>query len=72
MMNTVDSLRTLSSRELYALGIQDVAYVKKVREDGVEAFAVHAADGTRLGLLPTRDIAVSALLEHDLEPVALH
>ena len=72
MMNTVDSLRTLSSRELYALGIQDVAYVKKVREDGVEAFAVHAADGTRLGLLATRELAIAALKQHDLEPLSVH
>jgi hypothetical protein len=62
----------ISTQDLMVLGLNQLAYIRPVVENGQHLFAVHAADGTRLGLLPTRDIAVSALLEHDLEPVALH
>jgi hypothetical protein len=62
----------ISTQDLMVLGLNQIAYIRPVVENGQHLFAVHAADGTRLGLLPTRDIAVSALLEHDLEAVALH
>jgi hypothetical protein len=36
------------------------------------AWAAYAADGTRLGLMPTRELAFAALKQHDLEPVSVH
>ncbi|HLI10914.1 MAG TPA: DUF1150 family protein [Alphaproteobacteria bacterium] len=72
MNNAINDLRHLTSQELHALGIQDIAYVKKITEDGVTAFAVHAADGTRLGVMATRELAFAALRQHDLEPVSVH
>ena len=47
MNQTVD--RNLSSQDLAALGIQNIAYVKPILHEGEPAFAVHAADGTKLG-----------------------
>lgn len=72
MMNDAINLRHISARELYALGVEHVAYVKTVTENGATAWAVHAADGTRLGLMPTRELAFAALKQHDLEPVSVH
>ena len=70
--NLAHDLRSLTPRELYALGIQQLAYVKRVSENGTEAFAVFAADGSQLGVMATRELAFAALRQHDLEPVSVH
>ncbi|HYB57543.1 MAG TPA: DUF1150 family protein [Alphaproteobacteria bacterium] len=72
MTDASDDLRTITSRELYALGMRELAYVKKVSENGADAYAVFAADGTQLGLMATRELAFAALKQHDLEPVSVH
>ncbi|HYB10038.1 MAG TPA: DUF1150 family protein [Alphaproteobacteria bacterium] len=72
MSDMINDIRHLSSREFFALGVQNIAYVKEVVEDGVTAFAIHAADGSRLGLAKTRDLAIAALKQHDLEPLSVH
>ena len=72
MMNDATNLRHMTARELYALGVPDIAYVKTVTENGVTGWALYAADGTRLGLMPTRELAFAALKQHDLEPVSVH
>ena len=71
-MQTMMTQTTISAQDLMVLGLNQMAYIRPVVENGQHLFAVHAADGTRLGLLPTRDMAVGALLQHELEPVALH
>jgi hypothetical protein len=70
MHTTTES--AISTQDLMVLGLNQIAYIRPVVEDGQHVFAVHAADGTRLGLMPTRDMALSALLQNDLEPAALH
>ena len=71
-MYTLQDLRAISSRDLAALGLQDVAYVKSVLVDGKPAFAVHAADGTPIAVLSNRDVAFIAVRQHELEPVSVH
>ena len=71
-MNPTEQLRRISLSELAALGLQGVAYIKPVVIDDAAAFAVFAADGTQIGALPTRDAALAAMRENDLEPVSLH
>lgn len=66
------NIRAITSRELYALGVQNIAYVKKVEADGIEAYAMHAADGTQLGLMASRELAFATLKQHDLEPASVH
>ena len=65
-------IRQLSVRELGLLGVNDVAYVKRIVEDGKEAFAVHAADGNRIAVLPNRDYAVAVIRQNDMEPMSVH
>jgi hypothetical protein len=72
MNDVMNDIRHLSSREFFALGVQNIAYVKEVTEDGVTGYAIHAADGSRLGLAETRDLAIVALKQHDLEPHSVH
>jgi hypothetical protein len=71
-MYTLQDLRAISTRDLAALGLQDVAYVKPVTVDGKAAYAVHAADGTPIAVLSNRDVAFIAVRQHELEPVSVH
>ena len=71
-MKEFEDIRRMSSRELALFGMQDLAYVKPVVVNGVTAFAVHAADGTQIGVLPDREIALATVRQHDLEPLSVH
>ena len=71
-MKEIERIRHMSSRELALFGMQDLAYVKAVLVDGVTAFAVHAADGTQVTVLPDREIALATVRQHDLEPLSVH
>jgi len=71
-MQYIEGIRELSARELGMLGMNDVAYVKRVVEDGTEGFAVYAADGTRMAVVPNRDLAFAAVRQNDMEPVSVH
>ena len=72
MMNEIEKLRLISPKEFALLGVEDVAYVKRVMANGVAAYAVHAADGTEMAVLADRDLAFATLRQHDLEPVSVH
>jgi hypothetical protein len=71
-MKEFEHIRHMSSRELALFGMQDLAYVKAVLIDGATAFAVHAADGTQITVLPDREIARATVRQHDLEPLSVH
>ena len=71
-MNQTIDLRNLSTRDMAALGVQDIAYVKPVLHQGQPAFAVHAADGTLVAMTATRLAADVLVRNNDLEPVSVH
>ncbi|MBV8935881.1 MAG: DUF1150 family protein [Alphaproteobacteria bacterium] len=71
-MKGFERIRNISSRELAVFGMQDLAYVKPVVVNGVTAFAVHAADGTQVVVLPDREIALATVRQHDLEALSVH
>jgi len=69
--------RAIPPADFAALGIQHIAYIKPAltaaEEGGVAyGYAIHAADGTQMAVLPSRDVAMAAVLQHDLEPVSVH
>lgn len=66
------SPRDLSVRDFLSLGLDQWAYVKPITADGAEVFAIHAADGTHLAVLATREAALAAILQHDMEPLQLN
>jgi hypothetical protein len=66
------TLRGLSPRDFAAYGVDQVAFVKPVTVEGVDGFAVHAADGTPLAVLADRATAFAAVRQNDLEPVSVH
>jgi len=43
-----------------------------VSVNGVVAYAIHAADGTQIAVLPDWDVAFATLRQHDLEPLNVH
>jgi hypothetical protein len=71
-MQFSEGMRQLSARELGMLGMEDVAYIKPIVEDGVEAFAVCAADGTQMAVIPNRNLAFAVVRQHDMEPLSVH
>ena len=71
-MKELERIRHMSSRELALFGMQDLAYVKAVIVNGLTAFAVHAADGSQVAVMPDRDVALATVRQHDLEPLSVH
>ncbi len=62
----------LSDRDMAALGLQMVAYVKPVRIAGEDVFAVHAADGTEMAVMGDIRVALEMIRDNDLEAVHVH
>jgi hypothetical protein len=71
-MNTSDKLRTISPQEFALLGMQDLAYVKRVTVEDETAFGIFAADGTQVALLPDRAVAFATVRQHEMQPVSVH
>jgi len=71
-MTFAERFKQMSPDDFAGLGLHGVAYVKPVEVEGNRAFAIFAADGRRLAIVPTIERAVEALRQHDLEPVTLH
>ncbi len=73
-MNEViqERLRQLSEQDLALLGVQQVAYVRRVVEEDQVAWSIHAANGTQIGVADERDVAFAAVKQHDLEPLSVH
>jgi len=72
MITSPAIVRHLSAEDFASFGVDHLAYVKPVLVNGVAAFAIHAADGTPLTVLPDRDVASAAVRQNDLEPVSVH
>lgn len=67
-----EELRSLTPMALAALGAGQLAFVKPITVEGESAFAVHAADGSPLTVVPSREIAFALIRQNDLEPVSVH
>ena len=65
-------IRNLTQEQLMRLGMADVAYVKRVVVDGATAFAIHAADGSPMALAADRDMAMAAIVQHEMRPALVH
>lgn len=65
-------VRHLSEQQLAALGVSHIAYVKPVMMNGVLGFAIHAADGTPMAVAGNRDVAIAAVVQHEMLPLSVH
>jgi hypothetical protein len=66
------SLKNITVADWARFGADDIAYIRPVVVDGVKAIAIHAADGTPIGAAPSADLAVAAILQHEMEPALVH
>ena len=71
MINVID-LRHISAEQFAQLGMKQVAYVKPIVVNGSARVAIHAADGTRMAIAEGLDVAVAAIIQHEMEPTQLH
>lgn len=66
------SLKGISMADWARFGAEDIAYIRPVVVDGVKALAIHAGDGTPIGAAPSTDLAIAAILQHEMEPALVH
>ncbi len=62
----------MSAGDLAAWGGDFIAYLKPVDLDGRTVFIIHAADGREIGMASTRDEAIVAVMQNDMEPASVH
>ena len=65
-------LRHLSTEQLAQLGLSKLAYVKPIVMNGAPGFAIHAADGTPMALAADRDVAIAAIVQHEMVAALVH
>jgi len=73
-MNTQDTvkLREISTEDLEVLGLGEMAYLRPGLIDGHQVWAVFAANGRQVAVLPSHAAAWAAVHQSDLELVTLH
>lgn len=67
-----DLFIALSPQDFAALGVDRLAYVKRIARDGELVFEVHTADGDAVALLESQAVAVATILQNGLVPVSVH
>jgi len=70
-MLDVTKLRSLTREDLAALGVGQVAYVRPVTIDGMQAYSIHAANGQAMGAVASSTAAFAAIRQNDLELATL-
>ena len=65
-------LRTMTQDQLAQLGVPNLAYIKPVMMNGTAAFAIHAADGSPMAVATERDMAIAAVVQHEMLPALVH
>jgi hypothetical protein len=68
----VMDIRHISTEQLAQLGMQQIAYVKPVVVNGTSCFAIHAADGTPMAIAEGLEVAVTAIMQHEMVPAQVH
>lgn len=64
-------VRSMTGAELRDWGMKEVAYFRTITHEGATLVAIHAADGTPVGIAEDEDSAVDAILEQDMVPTFL-
>ncbi|HEX4171573.1 MAG TPA: DUF1150 family protein [Acetobacteraceae bacterium] len=68
----VTDIHSISPQQLAMLGMQQIAYIKPVVVNGATAFAIHAADGTPMAIAEGREVALEAIVQHEMVPALVH
>ena len=80
--HTRNPSKPIPAEALAAMGAPNLVYVREVAPSelaqveglptGLKLFAIHQADGTRVGVVGNREAAFAAARQHDMEPVSVH
>ena len=70
--NATLDMHHLTAGQLASLGVAQIAYVRPVIVDGAAAFSIHAADGTPMALTTDLNMALAAVVHHELIPALVH
>lgn len=65
-------IHSITAEQLGKLGVSQIAYIKPVVVNGTAAFAIHAADGTPMAMAENRDVALAAIVQHEMHPSLVH
>lgn len=65
-------IRHITVNQLAQLGVARIAYVRPVDVGGTPAFAIHAADGTPMAVIGDRQVAMAAIIQHEMLPALVH
>ena len=71
-IEAVFDVRKMTPEQLAQLGVPDLAYIKPVLMNGAAAFAIHAADGSPMAVATERDMAIAAVVQHEMMPSLVH
>ena len=63
---------TISAQTLAALGLNELAFLKPVVDEGKQAIGIFSANGIAIGVAPDRATAAAAAIQHDMVPVSVH
>lgn len=66
------NIRQLSESQFAELGVTQVAYVKPVIAQGKAVYAIHAANGAPMALAEGREVAMAAIVQHEMVPALVH
>lgn len=66
-------LRSLNSQQLAGIGLEQIAYIKKVElAQGLTGFGIFSADGRPVAVAETVEMAQAVIRQNELEPVHIH
>ena len=65
-------VRHITQDQLQQLGVSQLAYVKPIVLNGAAMFAIHAADGSPMAVAEDRNLAVAAIVQHEMVPTLVH
>ncbi len=68
----ISDIRKLTQEQLMQLGMAQLAYVKPVWMDGTTAFAIYAADGSPMAVAADCELALQAIVQHEMVPALVH
>jgi len=67
-----DDSSTMTPQTLAVLGLNELAFLKPVVDEGRPAYGIFSANGIAIGVAPDRATAAAATIQHDMVPVSVH
>ena len=65
-------VRHITPDQLQQLGLSQLAYVKPIMLNGAAMFAIHGADGSPMAVADDRNLALAAIVQHEMVPTLVH